>query len=68
MGVNAARLSRSDLRSPHRGLRTSRSLPVPASSLEIAAQYAPRLAGWQFFSHETALEAAGVPMPEGCVS
>ncbi|CDJ99158.1 conserved hypothetical protein [Microbacterium sp. C448] len=64
MGVNPARLSRSDLRSPHRGLRTSRSLPVPASSLEIAAQYAPRLAGWQFFSHETALEAVGAPMPE----
>lgn len=64
MGVSAARLERSDLRSPHRGLRTSRLLPIPSTSLELAAEYAPRLAAWQFFSHETALEAVGAPMPE----
>ena len=38
--------------------------PVPSTSLEVAAEYAPRLANWQFFSHETALEAVGAPLPE----
>jgi len=40
------------------------ALPLPSTSLEVAAEYAPRLTAWQFFSHETALEAMGVPLPE----
>ena len=38
--------------------------PRPSTSLDVAAEYAPRLTDWQFFSHETALEAVGAPLPE----
>ena len=63
-GVSRGRLSRDDLRRPFYGVRAAGIHPGPADVRSRCAEYAPRLKPWQFFSHETALELAGAPMPE----
>src|SRR3954447_10288473 len=63
-GIPAARLDRGDLRTPYSGLRTATTSAAPATLIESCVEYAPRLKGWQFFSHETALHAVGAPLPE----
>jgi hypothetical protein len=63
VGVKPSRLTRNDMRRPFHGVRATGAAPeatVPAECLE----YAPRLAAWQFFSHETALSLIGAPTPE----
>ena len=63
-GVTRGRLNRDDLRRPYYGVRAVRAHPEALDVRARCAEYAPRLKPWQFFSHETALELAGVPMPE----
>ncbi|MCC4909705.1 hypothetical protein [Microbacterium sp. cx-59] len=63
-GLGWARVRRSDLRAPYSGIRARIVDPVGTSLSERCAEYAPRLADWQFFSHETALGLHGAPMPE----
>ena len=63
LGVSPSRLIRRDLRRPFRGVRAIGDAP-DASLLEACLDYAPRLAPWQFFSHETALGLIGVPTPQ----
>lgn len=63
-GVSPGRLRRGDLRSPHPGVR-ARAEKAPATTLrERCQEYSPRLAPWQFFSHETALALHDVPLPQ----
>lgn len=59
-GLGRGALRRFDV--PHRGLRAH---PDAArhEPFERERTYAPRLAPWQFFSHETALALLGVPTP-----
>ena len=64
VGVPAGRLRRGDLRSPHPGVRARVDAAPAASFLERCGEYAPRLAPWQFFSHETALALHDAPLPE----
>jgi hypothetical protein len=63
-GVSRGRLNRSDLRRPFYGVRADGRHPEAADVRARCAEYAPRLKPWQFFSHETALELAGAPLPE----
>lgn len=59
-GVTDAQLRSPRLASPFHGVRT-RVLPV--THLERARAYAPRLRSFQFFSHLTAAEIWGIPLP-----
>ncbi|MHC2999263.1 hypothetical protein OB08_08585 [Microbacterium sp. HJ5] len=63
LGVSPSRLSRRDIRRPFHGVRATDGVPG-ASLLDACLDYAPRLAPWQFFSHETALSLIGAPTPE----
>jgi hypothetical protein len=63
LGVAPSRLTRGDLRRPFHGVRARGDLP-DATLLASCLDYAPRLAAWQFFSHETALSLIGAPTPE----
>lgn len=63
LGVTRARLRAGDLKTPFRGVRSSLATQ-PASLVEQCLEYAPRLAPWQFFSHETALALWGICTPE----
>lgn len=63
LGVSPSRLNRSDIRRPFHGVRAIGELSdrtVQAACLE----YAPRLAPWQFFSHETVFCLIGAPTPD----
>ncbi|WP_344061447.1 hypothetical protein [Microbacterium pumilum] len=62
-GVSAGRLDRGDLRAPYHGVRATAKTPAPATLTDRCREYAPRLKDWQFFSHETALQLLGAPMP-----
>lgn len=64
MGVSRGRLSRADLRRPFFGVRATGTAAEDRDIHALCAEYAPRLKPWQFFSHETALELVGAPMPE----
>jgi hypothetical protein len=64
LGVPHARLGRSDLTAPFHGVRESVERDPPTTAIARCVQYLPRLAPHQFFSHETALDCYGVPMPE----
>jgi hypothetical protein len=55
---------RGDLRRPFYGVRAVGDGSDPSSLIESCLDYLPRMKPWQFFSHETALCLAGVPMPE----
>ncbi|PPG54499.1 hypothetical protein C5C41_03200 [Rathayibacter sp. AY1E9] len=59
-GMTDARLRTPALASPFHGVRTR---VAPVTHLERAAAYLPRLRRWQLFSHLTAAEAWGVPLP-----
>src|SRR5688500_1927909 len=63
-GVSRGRLNRDDLRRPLYGVRAAAVAPGSADVRSSCIEYAPRLKPWQFFSHETALELAGAPMPD----
>jgi hypothetical protein len=63
-GVSRNRLARSDLAAPFHGVRSTRPVVAESELLVRCLEYAPRLAPWQFFSHETALALVGAPMPE----
>jgi hypothetical protein len=54
---------RSDIRRPFHGVRAVGDLP-DSTVLERCLDYAPRLAPWQFFSHETVFALIGAPTPE----
>ncbi|WP_106816186.1 hypothetical protein [Microbacterium timonense] len=63
LGVSPSRLVRADIRRPFHGVRAI----GPSSDntlLGVCLDFAPRLAAWQFFSHETALGLVGAPTPE----
>jgi len=62
LGVVPSRLTRHDIRRPFHGVRALDSLP-DSTLLAVCLDYAPRLAPWQFFSHETALGLIGAPTP-----
>jgi hypothetical protein len=62
-GVSRARLRRLDLTTPFHGVRTGVDA-APRSLLDRCRAYAPRLAPWQFYSHETALALLDIPTPE----
>ncbi|MCP2637324.1 hypothetical protein K0817_012230 [Microbacterium sp. HD4P20] len=63
LGVSPSRLTRRDIRPPFHGVRAL--VGVPDSTLvEACLGYAPRLAPWQFFSHETVFGLIGAPTPE----
>lgn len=63
LGVSPSRLTRLDMRRPFHGVHTTGDAPG-GTLQEICLDYAPRLAPWQFFSHETALALIGAPTPE----
>jgi hypothetical protein len=63
-GVSPGRLSRDDLRRPFFGVRAAGPVERARDVHRLCAEYAPRLKPWQFFSHETALELVGAPLPE----
>lgn len=63
LGVSPSRLARPDMRRPFHGVRGSSAEP-DRSLLERCLDYAPRLAAWQFFSHETVFGLIGAPTPE----
>lgn len=63
LGVSPSRLNRADIRRPFHGVRAI----GPARDrtlLEACLDFAPRLAPWQFFSHETVFGLIGAPTPE----
>lgn len=77
-GVTASRLRRDDLVRPFRGIRTAPASPPPSLALLddedpyhrqaearrlLIAQYAPRLTGTQFISHESAAAMWNAPLP-----
>ncbi|WP_068251300.1 hypothetical protein [Rathayibacter tritici] len=59
-GATDAQLRAPTLASPFHGVRTR---VMPVTHLERAVAYLPRLRPWQLFSHLTAAEAWGVPLP-----
>ncbi len=61
-GLSAGVLRRAEFRRPFHGVRATGS--ADSSLRAQCMDYAPRLAPHQFFSHETALEWVGAPMPE----
>lgn len=63
-GISPDALRSVSLRTPYRGVRARSAPPHPDDLLGRCLDYAPRLRPWQFFSHETALALAGVPLPE----
>lgn len=63
LGVSPSRLDRAGIRRPFHGVRAI----GPARDhtlLEACLDYAPRLAPWQFFSHETVFGLIGAPTPQ----
>lgn len=64
LGIPPARLHRSDLYAPYNGVRMPATSAVAAGLLDACHIYLPRLRPWQFYSHDAALLAIGVPMPE----
>jgi hypothetical protein len=63
LGVSPSRLTRRDIRRPFHGVRALVG-GSNATLLEACLDYAPRLAPWQFFSHETVFGLIGAPTPE----
>ena len=63
LGVSPSRLNRAGIRRPFHGVRATGDLR-DRTLLEACLDYAPRLAPWQFYSHETALGLIGAPTPE----
>jgi len=63
LGVAPSRLRRDDIRRPFHGARAI-GAETDATVLETCLEFAPRLAPWQFFSHETAFGLIGAPTPD----
>jgi hypothetical protein len=63
LGVSASRLNRRDIRRPFHGVRATEDR-ADRTLVQACFDYAPRLASWQFFSHETVFGLIGGPTPE----
>lgn len=63
-GIQPGRLAASDLASPFHGTRVPAGAPLD-TVLQRCAAALPRMAAHQFFSHTTAAEIWGMPLPAG---
>ncbi|MGN6742289.1 MAG: endonuclease domain-containing protein, partial [Amnibacterium sp.] len=61
LGVHRGRLDRGGLTRPYRGVRAARA---PDTTSRRAHAYSVRLRDGQFFSHSTAAELHGLPLPK----
>lgn len=63
LGATPGSLKRRSLRAPYHGVRAASHGSSTPTLVQACLEYAPRLQGWQFYSHETALGLIEAPLP-----